>query len=97
MRGPRYEAGRELPTRERFDLVLARLKTMNRISVIPAEASYYLMLRVEEMGDPEYLDWAKRHRKVIQRFGRFPHRNGILGRKSTDEETQFLEQPGSSF
>jgi uncharacterized protein (DUF924 family) len=42
-------------------------------------------------------DYALRHRAVIERFGRFPHRNAILGRASTAEEIQFLEQPGSSF
>ena len=44
-----------------------------------------------------FLDYAKRHREVIARFGRFPHRNRILGRESTAEETAFLEEPGSSF
>jgi uncharacterized protein (DUF924 family) len=43
------------------------------------------------------LDYAKRHRDVIQRFGRFPHRNAILGRTSTPEEIAFLKQPGSGF
>lgn len=42
-------------------------------------------------------DYAVRHREVIARFGRFPHRNAILGRVSTAEETEFLKQPGSSF
>ena len=45
----------------------------------------------------EYLDFAVRHRDVIARFGRFPHRNKILGRESTHEELAFLDQPGSSF
>lgn len=44
-----------------------------------------------------YLDFARRHRAVIERFGRFPHRNRILGRTSTAEEIAFLQQPGSSF
>lgn len=44
-----------------------------------------------------FLDYARRHRDVIARFGRFPHRNAILGRPSTPEEASFLEQPGSSF
>ncbi|WP_420468673.1 DUF924 family protein [Panacagrimonas sp.] len=44
-----------------------------------------------------YLDYAEAHRKVIRRFGRFPHRNAILGRPSTPEEIEFLRQPGSSF
>lgn len=43
------------------------------------------------------LDYAERHRAVIERFGRFPHRNEILGRPSTVEEIDFLRQPGSTF
>ena len=43
------------------------------------------------------LDYALRHRGVIARFGRFPHRNVILGRASTPEEMAFLQQPGSRF
>lgn len=43
------------------------------------------------------LDYAQRHRDVIERFGRFPHRNVILGRESTEAELEFLKQPGSSF
>ncbi|MGJ3253440.1 MAG: DUF924 family protein [Elainellaceae cyanobacterium] len=49
---------------------------------------------------PELSDtysYAIRHRQVIERFGRFPHRNSILGRDSTPEEREFLKQPGSSF
>ena len=44
-----------------------------------------------------YLDYAQRHREVIRRFGRFPHRNAVLGRISSAEERAFLEQPGSRF
>ena len=44
-----------------------------------------------------YVDYAIRHQVIIERFGRFPHRNLILGRQSTSEEIQFLEQPDSSF
>jgi uncharacterized protein (DUF924 family) len=43
------------------------------------------------------LDYALRHQEVIQRFGRFPHRNEILGRETTPEEAEFLQQPGSRF
>jgi uncharacterized protein (DUF924 family) len=43
------------------------------------------------------LVWAQRHHDVIERFGRFPHRNEALGRASTAEELEFLRQPGSSF
>ena len=41
--------------------------------------------------------YAERHLKIIQDFGRFPHRNQILGRESTPEEIKFLKQPGSGF
>ena len=41
--------------------------------------------------------YALAHRDIIQRFGRFPHRNAALGRPSTPEETEFLKQPGSAF
>jgi uncharacterized protein (DUF924 family) len=45
----------------------------------------------------EQVDYAERHRAIIRRFGRFPHRNAILGRPSTPEEIEFLKQPGSGF
>jgi len=45
----------------------------------------------------EQLRYALRHREIIERFGRFPHRNGILGRESTAAELEFLKQPGSGF
>jgi uncharacterized protein (DUF924 family) len=44
-----------------------------------------------------FCDYCQRHRDIIERFGRFPHRNAILGRVSTPEETKFLKQPGSAF
>jgi uncharacterized protein (DUF924 family) len=43
------------------------------------------------------LDFARRHAAIVERFGRYPHRNAVLGRPSTDEELEFLRQPGSSF
>ncbi|MGG7671076.1 DUF924 family protein [Pseudomonas sp. WC2] len=43
------------------------------------------------------LDYAERHQQVIARFGRFPHRNAVLGRESTAEELVFLSEPGSRF
>ncbi len=43
------------------------------------------------------LQWAQRHAALVRRFGRFPHRNAILGRTSTAEEAEFLRQPGSRF
>ena len=50
-----------------------------------------------ELGDAEWLDFARRHRDIVARFGRFPHRNAALGRPSTAEEQEFLKQPGSGF
>ena len=43
------------------------------------------------------LKYAEQHRDIVRRFGRFPHRNALLGRTSTAEEVEFLTQPGSSF
>jgi uncharacterized protein (DUF924 family) len=43
------------------------------------------------------LDFELKHKAIIDRFGRYPHRNRILGRASTPEEAAFLQQPGSSF
>jgi len=51
----------------------------------------------DEAGCESYHDFALRHAAVVERFGRFPHRNAILGRASTDEEAAFLREPGSSF
>ncbi len=45
----------------------------------------------------EGMKWARSHHRIIARFGRFPHRNAVLGRKSTPEELAFLEEPDSSF
>lgn len=42
-------------------------------------------------------DYALRHGEVVERFGRFPHRNEVLGRPSTPEEVEFLKEPGSAF
>ncbi|WP_374656025.1 DUF924 family protein [Dongia sp.] len=45
----------------------------------------------------EQLDYAHRHRDIVKRFGRYPHRNAALGRLSTEDETAFLKMPNSSF
>lgn len=45
----------------------------------------------------ENLDFELKHKAIIDRFGRYPHRNKILGRTTTEEETEFLKLPGSSF
>lgn len=50
-----------------------------------------------EPGGASYYSSAVSHARIIERFGRFPHRNAQLGRQSTDEEKAFLKEPGSSF
>ncbi|SDN24393.1 Uncharacterized conserved protein, DUF924 family [Vreelandella arcis] len=51
----------------------------------------------DQPGLEKNLDFEVRHKAIIDRFGRYPHRNALLGRASTDEELAFLKQPGSSF
>jgi uncharacterized protein (DUF924 family) len=51
----------------------------------------------ENNGLPDNLDFELRHKRIIERFGRYPHRNAILGRDSTPDEIEFLKQPGSGF
>ncbi len=79
---------------------------------VPERARIFFVLPFEHSEDPADQDravelcrplggdafrYALRHREVIRRFGRFPHRNAVLGRAGTAEELAFLEQPGSSF
>lgn len=49
------------------------------------------------LGDEEFSDYARRHRDVIARYGRFPHRNALMGRPSTEAELQYLAKPGAGF
>jgi uncharacterized protein (DUF924 family) len=51
----------------------------------------------KESGPKSNYDFELRHKAIIDRFGRYPHRNAMLGRQSTKEELAFLAQPGSSF
>lgn len=66
---------------------------------LPAQArALQLFERLRDTSDlTEPLAWAKQHARVIQLFGRFPHRNSILGRESTAGEIAFLAAPGSRF
>jgi uncharacterized protein (DUF924 family) len=62
------------------------------------ETSLELFARLrDETGLSEPLMWAERHAAVIQRFGRYPHRNAILGRESTAEEIEYLAAGGRGF
>ncbi|MAM56480.1 MAG: hypothetical protein CMN25_04015 [Salinicola sp.] len=82
----------------------ARLPTPQRIFVyMPFMHSESLAIHdratglFDQPGMEEQVRFEHRHREIIERFGRYPHRNAILGRKSTPEEIEFLRQPGSSF
>lgn len=81
-------------------------------SLTPAERAFLLMpfmhsesKRIHEQavklfaanGTNNNLDFELRHKAIIDRFGRYPHRNAILGRESSAEESAFLKQPGSRF
>ncbi|MEO0818075.1 MAG: DUF924 family protein [Pseudomonadota bacterium] len=68
------------------------------------QLSVDLFTRLAESARPPFkalvddtLDYAHKHKAVIDQFGRFPHRNVILGRESTPEETAYLSQPGAGF
>lgn len=50
-----------------------------------------------ENGSESSIEYEIKHREIIEKFGRYPHRNAVLGRESTSEELEFLSQPGSSF
>ncbi|MDI1334398.1 DUF924 family protein [Pseudomonas sp.] len=66
-----------------------------------AVSRYIDLVKQQSEGDQalftDYLNYAEKHQKVIARFGRFPHRNAVLGRESTAEELAFLSGPGSRF
>ena len=52
---------------------------------------------VSALGDDEWTDFAMAHQRIIDRFGRFPHRNAVLGRRSTAEEIASLDEPMGRF
>jgi uncharacterized protein (DUF924 family) len=52
---------------------------------------------ITPLGNAQYTRYAIAHRDVIERFGRFPHRNAILARASTPDERAYLAEPGSGF
>jgi uncharacterized protein (DUF924 family) len=74
-----------LPFEHAEDIAMQRrsLELFERVTADPALA--------------DILVWPRKHFDIIARFGRFPHRNAVLGRESTPAEIEFLAQPGSSF
>lgn len=80
------------------ECMFAYLPFQHSESLDDQERSCELYDRLKEF--PETADshrYALAHRDIVKRFGRFPHRNAVLGRESTPEEVAFLKQPGSSF
>jgi len=76
---------------ERAILLLPYMHSESKLIHEQAERLY------RDHSPAENLDFEIRHKVIIDRFGRYPHRNAILGRDSTPEEVEFLKQPGSSF
>jgi uncharacterized protein (DUF924 family) len=86
---------RELPAFQRMFLYMP---FMHSESIEAQRRSVELFQRLrDEPGGPDVVSYAIGHRDIVERFGRFPHRNDILGRQTTPEEAEFLTQPGSSF
>jgi uncharacterized protein (DUF924 family) len=86
---------RELPAFQRMFLYMPFMHSEN---VEDQRRSVELFARLaDEPGAPDVTSYAVGHREIVERFGRFPHRNEILGRQTTPEEAEFLKTEGSSF
>jgi uncharacterized protein (DUF924 family) len=85
------DALRALQPVERSFLLLPYMHSESRKVHVVAEALY------REFAPAGNYDFELRHKAIVDRFGRYPHRNEILGRASTPEEIAFLQQPGSRF
>jgi uncharacterized protein (DUF924 family) len=99
--GLKLERDLALTPLQRTFIYLVLEHTENLKSQDEAIRRFTALLTLLPATDREYftqtLEHAKRHRAVIERFGRFPHRNEILGRDSTMQELEFLKKPGSRF
>ncbi|MBX3607487.1 MAG: DUF924 domain-containing protein [Piscinibacter sp.] len=89
-------ADRELPTVQRTFAYLP-FEHAEDLAAQREAVRLFEALAAEDPAEAGSLDYAIRHRDIVARFGRFPHRNAILGRASTPEEAEFLRQPGSGF
>jgi uncharacterized protein (DUF924 family) len=86
---------RELPPFQRMFLYMP---FMHSEDLADQQRSVELFeLLAEKPGAPDVTSYAVGHKEIVERFGRFPHRNAILGRETTPEEAEFLEGPCSSF
>jgi len=80
-----------LPPEERVFMYMPYMHSESRVIHEVAERLF------KERAPESNYDFELRHKAIIDRFGRYPHRNAMLGRQSTEEELAFLTQPGSSF
>jgi len=87
---------RRLPPRWRSFAYLPFEHAEDRVAQQTA-VDLFTALAAERPDLADALDWARRHQVVIERFGRFPHRNRVLGRIDTADEAAFLLEPGSRF
>jgi uncharacterized protein (DUF924 family) len=96
--GALLRSGREalLPPEQRA-FVYMPFEHAERLDAQEESVRRFEQLALESPAHADQLAYARRHRDVVARFGRFPHRNRILGRASTPEEEAFLLEPGSSF
>ena len=86
---------RELPP---FQRMFVYMPFMHSENLEDQRRSIELFGRLaEKPGAPDVTSYAVGHMEIVERFGRFPHRNAILGRETTPKEAEFLEKPGSSF
>ena len=81
----------QLPVMQRHFLYMPYMHSESALIQVEAEKLF------RELGLEETYAIALRHKEIVDRFGRYPHRNAMLGRMSTAEEIDFLRQPGSSF
>jgi uncharacterized protein (DUF924 family) len=81
----------ELPSEQRAFLLMPYMHSESRLIHVQAEVLF------REFAPAENLEFELQHKAIIDRFGRYPHRNRILGRLSTEDEIELLKQPGSGF
>jgi uncharacterized protein (DUF924 family) len=86
---------RELPAFQKMFLYMPFMHSENREDQRRSVELFQLL--ADEPGAPDVTSYAVGHREIVERFGRFPHRNGILDRETTPEEAEFLKTEGSSF
>lgn len=84
------QAHEQLPPTQRAFMLMPYMHSESRLVHVQAEALFQTFA-------PDNYEFEVRHKAIIDRFGRYPHRNEVLGRVSTSEELEFLRQPGSRF